>query len=1670
MNKLLNKIIATLLTFILSCANLITIGSYGITYALSDSELSMQKNITNHDNVEFNAYFEDELHIKTAKTSDLTTLFINIKVKNVGYLQNAQIMFQNVNFKIAEDINNSYVQSVDIEKNNILLKKLNSNSDITLEVPISFLNENKVSLDNFTKEFKTILTGNYIDEKAKEHKISKEIINKLFWKGSAEAVIEGELTKYIPYSIDNNYGVMLQSKVSSGILNNTLPIKQTKLTIEVPVINGNKPTFVNVVVNNTKATNGKEDGLEFSNKNYTYDTEKGILTIVVSNLQDMTSWTKNVKDEYLINYIFENKDLYDYVKTNSLNTLSKIQAEIEVYNNEQTIVTKNATIEMKQKDKLGSITDFEISASEYISKGQMYANYEASNKKETSYFVRYEVNINNTKLTENVILMQNNEELEINSNTAKLKLEKCTYNKSVKISEKIFNKILGENGYIQIYDENNNEFAIIDKNANKDANGNYIIDTSSNDKEVISIVTSKPICEGKIIIEVEKAIKGNFPFTIQQLTSATKLHTKFEGKTSDTNLIKTTQMELKEPISVAELTVNKTDLSNTIENKNVEIRATLDTSNINYSLYKNPTIKIKLPSCISKLKVNSYDILMNNGLKIKNLKAEEVNGTAVIIIELEGTQTEYTIGAEYKGTIIVINTDISVKALTPTITDKIVMQYTNEYNNKSQGTNTVKSSATSEEKQNIIEKEINFIAPTDVMLAHGLFNYNEESENILTTTEKFISATIDAYSKERTVEIYGKIINNYKNNIKDVQILGRFPIQGNKEIDGSNDLGSNISMEISSNIQLKGIDTSKYTVYYSENAEATKDLSNSNNGWTTTRIKNAKSYLIHTKDYIMESGENIEFSYNATIPSNLQYNKNSTEIYKLYYKNISSIGEIEEEKLSSEIQLTTGEGPELTALITPNTETIREGQILKMKVSVKNEGSIKAENVKAIIPLPENTEFMEVYIGTGFGVEEGTLKTIELGDIEPDKTSEAYYYIRIKNNIENIENSTNKQVEIKNTMTITADNIKEEISVEPCILNALEGDVALFLASDISENITLQKDNIINYKMYIYNISELESINNSEVTVYIPKGLTCTDVVIEDETRTNEELADVVTFNKENNTVRIKIDKVEAVKMIRIKMLVGDFEGKVVINSSIKADNIEEHYSNISEYWVEKINLEISELTTSSKYVKETDKLKYYLKITNKGKNEVHYIQLTDVLPSGLILEEATYKLGISGKEGLVNYLVDDKLMIGITEPLMPNESIDIVITVVADLLENKNDKEVQNYLLIKANGFDEVKTNTVTNYIEYDSKLHTQDKEDNEEQEGQENQDTPIYDVNKITGTAWIDSNKNGKRESNEKSLTNTEIVLINKKDNRIVKDIYTGEEKRVKTNNNGQYEIDNLVQGEYIVIFAYNSSLYNLTTYKAKEVSEELNSDAIDLYVTLDGEKRLAGMSDVIKINGNNIRNIDIGVYEAEKFDLRLDKYISKTTLTTPTIGTKTTTYNNKKIAKIDVLNENLGKSNVIIEYRIVITNQGGIPGYAKSIVDYLPEGVSFYSELNKDWYLSENGNVYNTSLANTLINPGESKEITLILSKIITEKSLGTLNNTAEIYESYNEQGLEDINSKVGNKAEDENDLSKADIVFSLVTGNVTTYVIITLFVVLILAFGIVIIKNKVLINKK
>ena len=153
-----------------------------------------------------------------------------------------------------------------------------------------------------------------------------------------------------------------------------------------------------------------------------------------------------------------------------------------------------------------------------------------------------------------------------------------------------------------------------------------------------------------------------------------------------------------------------------------------------------------------------------------------------------------------------------------------------------------------------------------------------------------------------------------------------------------------------------------------------------------------------------------------------------------------------------------------------------------------------------------------------------------------------------------------------------------------------------------------------------------------------------------------------------------------------------------------KADETDENYSNVSEYRTEIVKLEVSNLTSTPKYVKEKEQVVYNLKLTNKGESSIKNIVITDKLPAELNFEKATYM--DESKERIVNYLVDDKIRIDILS-MSPGESININLYATANLLPDKNDKKISNKMTVKADNVTETETNSVENIIEYYQKAH---------------------------------------------------------------------------------------------------------------------------------------------------------------------------------------------------------------------------------------------------------------------------------------------------------------------------------------------------------------------------
>ena len=154
-----------------------------------------------------------------------------------------------------------------------------------------------------------------------------------------------------------------------------------------------------------------------------------------------------------------------------------------------------------------------------------------------------------------------------------------------------------------------------------------------------------------------------------------------------------------------EATVNKENLSTIIKNEDVEIRVVLKTNDISCDLYKNPIVEVVLPNYIKEINIKSIDLLFDNELKIKDKKTYiNDNENVVIQLTLQGEQKNYIQNEVSKGANIIINTDITLKQLTPTKDDVIKVYVTNE--NVTSYENTESSKTRESRKQGIYRNTI----------------------------------------------------------------------------------------------------------------------------------------------------------------------------------------------------------------------------------------------------------------------------------------------------------------------------------------------------------------------------------------------------------------------------------------------------------------------------------------------------------------------------------------------------------------------------------------------------------------------------------------------------------------------------------------------------------------------------------------------------------------------------------------------------------------------------------------------------------------------------------------------------------------------------------------------------------------------------------------------------
>ena len=676
------------------------------------------------------------------------------------------------------------------------------------------------------------------------------------------------------------------------------------------------------------------------------------------------------------------------------------------------------------------------------------------------------------------------------------------------------------------------------------------------------------------------------------------------------------------------------------------------------------------------------------------------------------------------------------------------------------------------------------------------------------------------------------------------------------------------------------------------------------------------------------------------------------------------------------------------------------------------------------------------------------------GEIEIDE--DLYEVLKINElTSESVENEKNTTIMLKGK--VTADNI--DGALDTSATNII-GKTSFNTTTNVQkESEILKQGDSFKYIFEISSSNSSETIENTVLEVVLPEEIEYQSAEVKNKNGTDITESMQVSYNKETRKLAISLGTIDDganAKNIDVNLKAGILPNGVYDkNSSIEATvygkDVNSRTIQVDPVEIGKVGFKVTQTSSipANATISSGEDFTYTFTIENLSNIDVPELKITDVLPKELLFNKVTIK---DGEGNITNkYDENQENNVEFTIHISAKEKITADVSVRA-LGVGENTK-ISNNAKVSLDGMEDITTNTITHTIAK-FELYTE-----------EGRNTPSVQGNKrIMGSVWIDKDSNGSKDEKEEVVADVDMLLFNNDTAKLVTDS-EGNVLRAKTDKDGIYSFTNIAKGKYTVIFLYDTANYSATTYRKDGVNNDQNSDAVDSKITIDGVTRVAAITEEVVVNDNNVYNIDLGLVKNPKFDLKLEKTISKITVQDKT-GTNVYEFNDTKLAKKELIAKNISGTTIIVEYKLKITNEGAIAGYVKKIADYMPSEMKFSSELNKDWYSSENGVLYNSSLANTQINPGESKEVTLILSKKMSENNLGLYHNEAEIYEAYNDLGLKDIDSVPGNKASTEDDFSNADVLISVKTGEVALFIGLSVSIIATITIAAYVIKKKVI----
>ncbi len=1548
--------------------------------------------------ITFNAQILDSER-KEVKEADITSelnLHLSIAVKE-GNLKNVNLDLSNCNFKLKDESG---------------IDQINAGETKELYFKIVARNDDQFKLDLLNMESKIKLTGTYSNDN-KTEEVNKEKTVSVKWNAQelynmddetkkATKVLENEIITNKTYTIDGEEKRVVQVKIKSGIKDNIYPIEKTQITAN-PLESGKKEEGkfvaenelkaekVEVAAYSTMATNGKDGSINFG----TAEENKLGSWQYDSESGKITITVNNSKDEnncvaWAKNAVDEFVVTYIY-NEESVKNVDMIETTVE--SNLKLYVDENGLNKTSSKAtnaKKDMLLELDIQAPKSLSKRNI--------QKGESFAEAWTLNISNTQIGGDILAVSEIDKLNISDSED---IKPVTHYNATYINKEDFINILGENGEIVILNMATGEkLGKITKESTIENNDKILGISYSENASQIGVQISKPVKAGKLSIASRKTLNissvEEYVSKIDKIDSLTINAIAGIQKAGEEDFIYSTetiskQISLVSPKSNAELGINLGKDKETLpvgEENKVDFTVTLHTSKETDKLFNNPTVQIELPEQVKEASI------VENTEGISNANGLELNGITInnniIEVKLTGNQGEYV---DYNGqdTTITFSANLKTPELQPTTTGDIKLTVVN-------GEEKIEDS-----------KQVTFSAEKGIILANSISNYNGEEPEILAIKENSKTGLLSE-EKSAIAQVKGTVINNTEKDIENVVVVGNFAGEG-----------STITPILKEQIAVENA-----AVEYSADGQT----------WEAYNAEKASTYKNYKITFAKLADKSITtFTYKIEIPENLGANKSMNSTYAI---------EIEDKiQKAASITLETPQKIEIEVSAKAISDTVYEEQEVTFTVDVTNKSNVTAKNVSIEASLPEELELVSK--PENFDIEAGktVTKTITAKvKALPEETKQKDITTTIKA-IPNGKEDQAKTVEVKNV--VKQANLKIEV-------NSYIED---------SEEKKAEVGDIIQYEITLKNASESE-MKNIEIINKIPKETKLVEgymLILDEELDEYVEDKNISKKDLGNNIYSWSIlelkGKEEKTLIVRVE-LESLTENKIKNEIAIKC---EQEFGKDNQYIIQvlnevkapaKVTATMSSPTENAE-VKENDEIIYNILIKNEGESLAN-INIEDILPEGLSVEKAEYKIGDEKSEE-IEYNPGTVNLYEIT--LKQNEELNIKI--ICTVTDKVTKEKISNSATISMKGSKDIKTNEVMHRVKVNPEIPDKPGID---EPGTDKPDTPTDKTYSISGTAWLDENEDGIKDEKEKLLKGilVKIKQINKDNVAEYLKGEDGKEITAITDNDGKYEFKELKAGKYIIEFEYNTKTYKLTPVT--------NKDSIPTAPTT--SEGTTVKTDTLNVTNENIENINIGLVLNSKFDLELNKYITKVTVQNNS-GTTEYNYKNEQLAKVEIKAKQMASSTVLVEYQIEVKNNGAVPGTATVIADYLPKGLKFNSEMNTNWYQGTDGNLYTEELKDIMLEPGESKQVKLVLTKAMTSNSTGTFTNAAEIYEDKNDFGLVDTNSTPANKEQKENDYSTAELIISTATGSPMMYIGIIITSMLILGGGIYLINKKVILEK-